>query len=135
MKTVIIIDKELPLGLIANTSAALGLSLGSNIAGLVGPPVKDNNENIHVGIININMPILSATREQLKKIYNKLKAESNGELMVTDFSTFAQQSKSYDDYVNKMETEDADGLSYLGICIYGAKDVVNKITGNLSTLK
>ncbi|WP_082075092.1 DUF2000 family protein [Desulfosporosinus sp. I2] len=31
MKTVIIVDKELPLGLIANTSAALGLSLGSNI--------------------------------------------------------------------------------------------------------
>ncbi|MCO1600218.1 DUF2000 domain-containing protein [Desulfosporosinus nitroreducens] len=135
MKTVIIVDNELPLGLIANTSAALGLSLGSNIAGLIGPPVKDNNENIHLGITNINMPILSATREQIKKIYNNLKAESNSELIVIDFSTLAQQSKSYDDYVNKMENEDADGLSYLGICIYGAKGAVNKVTGNISTLK
>ncbi|TGE37217.1 DUF2000 family protein [Desulfosporosinus fructosivorans] len=55
--------------------------------------------------------------------------------MVIDFSTLAQQSKSYDDYVNKMENEDADGLFYLGICIYGAKEAVNKVTGNISTLK
>jgi len=35
----------------------------------------------------------------------------------------------------KMENEDVDGLSYLGICIYGEKEAVNKITGNISTLK
>jgi hypothetical protein len=37
-----IINQELPLGLIANTAAVLGLSLGERVPDLIGPEGKIN---------------------------------------------------------------------------------------------
>lgn len=40
MKLVIIINQDLPLGLVANTAAVLGLSLGNRVPGLIGADIK-----------------------------------------------------------------------------------------------
>jgi AraC-like DNA-binding protein len=49
MKVVMIIDKELPLGLIANTAAVLGASLGKMVDGLIGGDLRDADGNVHLG--------------------------------------------------------------------------------------
>lgn len=41
LKCVMIIDAELPLGVIANTSAILGVTLGKQVPEQVGPDVLD----------------------------------------------------------------------------------------------
>lgn len=49
-KCVMIVDESLPLGIIANTTAILGNTLGSHYPSVVGKNVLDKNENEHLGI-------------------------------------------------------------------------------------
>lgn len=57
-KCVFIVDKTLPLGLVANTCAVLSLSLGKNHPELVGDNLHDKDGNIHAGITTVVMPVL-----------------------------------------------------------------------------
>lgn len=135
MKCVMIIDKELPIGIIANTAAALGLSLGAGINGLIGAEVEDKDNFMHTGITNIPIPILALNKEEIKEIYNKLKRENNKEITIIGFNTVAQKSTNYEDYIDKMKYTSIDELKYLGICLYGPKKIINKISGSIGTLK
>lgn len=135
MKCVMIIDRELPIGIIANTSAALGLSLGSQINGLIGPEVLDKSNNCHRGITNTSIPILGSTKEKIKEIHDKFQSENNEEVTIIGFSSLAQKSKCYDDYILKMNDAYGEEIDYLGICIYGPKKVINKVSGSIGILK
>lgn len=59
MKCVMIIDEELPLGLIANTSAVLALSIGENVEGIIGEDVTDKDGHVHRGITKLSIPYLT----------------------------------------------------------------------------
>ena len=50
-KCVIVVDEELPLGIIANTAVILGITLGKTMPEAVGPDVIDQTEKSHLGII------------------------------------------------------------------------------------
>ena len=56
-KCVIVIDENLPLGIIANTAAILGITLGMKYPSVVDCDVKDADNNIHSGIIEFPVPI------------------------------------------------------------------------------
>ncbi|WP_237043843.1 DUF2000 family protein [Phocaeicola dorei] len=56
-------------------------------------------------------------------------------MVLVDFSTVAQQAKTYEEYEQGMrETDEAD-LCYMGIGIYAEKRIINKATGNLSLIR
>jgi len=57
-KCVMIIDSELPVGVIANTSAILGVTLGKHFPEQVGENVADATGKMHLGIITIPIAIL-----------------------------------------------------------------------------
>ena len=67
-KCVMIIDPELPTGVIANTTAILGMTLGKRLPEKVGKDVTDASEKTHLGIVNVPVPILKGSREILKKL-------------------------------------------------------------------
>ena len=56
-KCVIVINEELPLGIIANTCTILGITLGKHVPELVGEDAVDSSEKSHLGIITILVPI------------------------------------------------------------------------------
>ena len=56
-KCVIVIDETLPIGIIANTSAILGITLGAKVEEIIGDNVMDKTGNSHLGIIKIPIPI------------------------------------------------------------------------------
>ena len=131
-KCVAVIDPNLPIGLIANTAAILGCTLGKQIKEIVGEDVVDQDKQQHLGIINTPLPILAASKEQIKGLYQAANEEN---MMLVGFSDLAQRSKSYEDYTRKMAGALANNLNYLGICLYGNKKEINHLTGSLPTLK
>lgn len=135
IKCVIIINKELPLGLIANTAAILGCSLGKYAEDIVGQAVTDKNNYVHKGIVNTPIPILSSTKDEIKKLYNTAFEKYSDKIMLIDFTRIAQQCKDYSDYIEKMSAVASDELEYLGICMYGSKKAINHLAGSLPTLK
>lgn len=135
IKCVIVIDADLPLGLIANTAAVLSLTLGHKIEGIIGPNVVDGSGKIHEGITTIPFPILKGSKEIIKEIRRQTMTEAFSDLFVVDFSNAAQTTKDYQSYTEKIATLSSNDLEYLGVAIYGDKKKVNKLTGSMPLLR
>lgn len=134
-KCVMIIDKQLPLGMIANTAAVMGITLGKNIPEVVGNDVYDKTGNKHLGIITFPIPILKGDIQTIKAIRQKLYQSEFSDLIVVDFSDIAQACKNYIEFISKMQSATEAELNYIGIALCGTKKKINKLTGNMALLK
>jgi Protein of unknown function (DUF2000). len=130
-----IVDSDLPIGIQVNTAAVLGVSLASEIKGLTGKKLIDKDGVLHEGVTNIPIPILTLSSEELKQKYNQLLKIDDNEIRVIGFNDVAQKSLEYDDYEMKLAQTNNNTINYLGICIYGPKKKVNKLTGNIKMLR
>jgi len=128
-----VLDAQLPAGLAVNTAAVLALTLGSRIEALIGPDVIDGSERAHVGITTLPIPILKADSEALRRLW--MQATESGTLFVVDFTDAAQTSHFYEDYTQKIAAVPTEELRYLGLALYGKKEMVNKLTGSLPLLR
>lgn len=129
-----IIDESLPLGLIANTAAIMGITLGKMMPEAVGADVLDRSGSRHPGIIKFPVPILKGNMKMIKEIREKLYLPEHEELTAVDFSDLAQGCRTYDEFIDKMAQIPEERLNYIGIAICGPKKKVNKLTGSMKLL-
>ncbi|MCR1841397.1 DUF2000 domain-containing protein [Murimonas intestini] len=134
-KCVMVIDESLPLGVIANTAAIMGITLGKEMPGVVGRDVEDMSGREHLGIIEFPVPILKGNPEIIRSIRSKLYEPGYSELTVVDFSDLAQGCRTYEEYEKKLLGVPEDSLQYLGVAICGPKKKVNKLTGSMGLLR
>lgn len=134
-KCVMIIDESLPLGIIANTAAIMGITLGKQMPEVVGADVYDRTGNGHLGIIEFPVPILKGNAEIIRSVREKLYEPEFADLTVVDFSDLAQGCKTYEEFIEKMKGVSESALHYFGIAVCGAKKKVNKLTGNMALLR
>ena len=134
-KCVIIVDENLPLGIIANTAAILGITMGMKMPDVVGNDVLDLEGNAHMGIIQFPVPILKGNTKILKKLRTRLFEPQFSELTVVDFSDLAQGCKTYNEFIGKMANTSESRLNYIGIAVCGNKKQINKLTGSMPLLR
>lgn len=134
-KCVLVIDSELPIGLICNTAAVLSLTIGKKVEGIIGPDVVDGSGQVHTGITTIPLPVLKSTRKELQELKQKTASEEFQDVLVVDFSNAAQTTKTYEEYTDKIAAYTKENLEYLGIALYGDRKKINKLTGSLPLLK
>jgi len=135
LKCVMVIDEELPMGIIANTAAILGVTMGKQMPETVGSNVIDKTGNVHLGIVNLPIPILKGQAALLKALREKLYEPEFAEMTVVDFSDVAQGCKAYDEFIDKIAEVQGNELQYFGLAICGTKKKVNKLTGNMPLLR
>ncbi|KAA0582262.1 DUF2000 domain-containing protein [Azospirillum sp. B21] len=130
-----IIDRALPPGLIANTAAALSMTLGKERPELVGCDLRDADGIGHPGITTIVMPILVSDAEGLRALRRlAVEREADG-LRAIGMTDVAQRAKSYDDYSRRLAATRQEELRYLGLCLHGPAALVRSLTGSLPLLK
>lgn len=130
-----IIDESMPRGIIANTAAIMGITLGKKKPEIVGADVTDRSGNEHPGIIEFPVPVLRGSPEIIRQIREKLYQPDYWDLMAVDFSDLAQSCRTYDEYVTKMGHVSESTLQYFGVAICGPKKKVNQLTGSLPLLR
>lgn len=135
MKCVMIIDKDLPVGVAANTAAVLGISLSGRIEGLVGNNLIDMNGRVHQGITNIAIPILASSKEELREKHDEIMEKGDREIVLIGFNDIAQKSLNYKDYEEKLVFKAKEQIHFLGLCIYGPRKKVNSLTGSTKMLR
>ena len=131
-KCVIVLDERLPFGIIANTAAILGITLGKAMPEVVG---ADKTGREHAGIIQFPVPILKGDTESIKVLRERLYEPEFSDVTVVDFSDLAQGCKTYDEFIEKMKDAPERDLNYFGIAMCGVKKKINKLTGQMPLLR
>lgn len=134
-KCVLVIDHGQPTGIVANIASVLSMTLGCKVGNIVSHDVYDKQGERHLGITQLPIPILGASQERIKELYRHFLSLGAEDLVLVDFSTIAQQARTYDEYEQALSEAEEDKLHYIGIGVCAEKKVVNKATGNLSLLK
>lgn len=134
-KCVIILDGALPLGILTNTAAVLGVTLGKERNEIIGPSIKDKSGYVHEGIVAIPIPILKGNEQLIRELRQRCYTDEFSDCTIVDFSDVAQSCKDYDDYTKKLKLQEEASLHYFGIGICGDKKKINKLTGSLPLLR
>ena len=134
-KCVLILDADMPAGLLANTAAILGITLGRQLPEAVGGDVTDGSGQTHLGIIAFPVPVLRGTAESLQSLRQRLGQPEFRDLTVADFSQLAQSCRTYGEFQEKMAHTAGEDLRYLGLAICGDKRKVSRLTGSLPLLR
>lgn len=133
-KCVLVIDNELPVGVTANVTAILSMSVGHRVQGLVGKDIIDKDGTLHSGLSQLPIPVLGATSDEISSLRSKIFSREDNHLEVFDFNNFSQKAMTYDEYTSMLENGDKDSIKYMGIAIFGDKHEVNRVTKKLKLL-
>lgn len=134
-KCVIVLDETLPVGVLCNTAAILGATIGKQVPECVGEDVKDADQKHHLGIIATPIPILKSDKEIIYCLRQKLYEPDFSDMLTVDFSNVAQCCQTYDDYIKNVCSTPQTNHQYFGIALYGDKKKVNKLTGSIPLLR
>lgn len=133
-KCVLIIDENLPLGVVANTAAVLAMSIGKLCPDMVGSDLFDAAGKVRRGITTMALPALKGNADLLRDLRARLQ-EYEPELIVVDLVGATRTTRSYEEYAEALAETPEDKQQYLGIALCGDKKVVNKFSGNLPLLR
>lgn len=101
-KCVMVIEESLPLGVIANTAAIMGITLGKHMPEAAGDDVTGQSGREHLGIIEFPVPILRRSPEAIRQMREKLYQLEFQDLTGVDFSDLARGCKTYGEFVEKI---------------------------------
>lgn len=135
LKCVMVVDEAMPQGIIANSTAVMGVTIGKLFPEVVGQDVVDQTGYRHQGIIEFPIPILKGNRDFLRDMRERLYELNFEQLTVVDFFDVAQGCKTYSEYIEKMTHVPESAIDYFGLTLFGNKKQVNKLTGSLPLLR
>ncbi len=133
-KTVLIVDAELPIGLVVNAGAILGMAFSSHLSRPVCRTLTDADGEIHYGLHDLPVPVLSAERAQLRDIAvmcRELARNQACDLFMIDLTDAAQTSHTYELYAERLAEMPSDALMYRALLINGKHKRVEKFTKDL----
>lgn len=135
-KCVIVLDGRLPSGVLANTAAILGVTLGARRPDVVGCPAADRDGQFHPGIIRFPIPVLRGDGALLRALRARLRGDPQfSGVTVAEFTTLAQGCTAYPDFIERMSRTPEEELCYTGLGLCGPKRTINRLTGNLPLLR
>lgn len=129
-KVVTVIAKDLPTGVALNTAALLGVSLGRHAPELVGQDSRDATGHVRPGMSTHAVPVLKATADQLHTLHEQ--ALQHHELKVVDMNHVAQESRTYEAFLDTLGGTKPEDIRYLGLMLFGPRQDVDSLTGRLS---
>lgn len=132
-KCVVVVDGELPAGLMVNAAACLAVTLGERVEDINGEDATDGSGMVHPGLIPTGIAILQADANTIRE--TRLKAEGTESVFVADFTDAAQNPRDYGEYLRNISKIASQDLQYLGVGLYGDKKAVGKLTGGLALLR
>ncbi|MFG1927147.1 DUF2000 domain-containing protein [Cryptosporangium sp. NPDC048952] len=132
-KWVVVVDRDLPVGLIANAAACLSATIGQQRPDLLGPVTADASGVEHQPLPFIGCSILGADAETVHRV--RTKAATRPTLLVVDMPQLAQQATAYTEYQATMAATPHEELAYYAVGLVGPRNQIDKVVGGLQLLR
>ncbi|MBV9228484.1 MAG: DUF2000 domain-containing protein [Chloroflexi bacterium] len=133
-KCSIVVDGELPPGLLANTVGVIAMALGKLAPEAMGRDGIDQDGRCHPGLAWMGVTVLQGSQEIVSEIFTRVK-ESDPDLIIVDCPVVAQATRDYDEYLEMLTLQGQPELRLSGIGLYGNGKKIAKLTGNLPLLR
>lgn len=134
IRVAVIVDPSLPVGLIANTVAAVGIGIGAAATELGGVLLTDSNGRTALTSANRPVPILQATPEAMASLLLRALPAPEGGIVVP-FPRFARAIHRFEDYLAEFPRRSLEGEVMEGLGIAGPEKWVRSLTGSLKLLR
>lgn len=130
----IVLDPSLPIGLAANTAAAIGVGLGAADANLGGTYLTDLAGRIASTSANRPVPILQASADAIAALLLRALPPPAG-AVVAPFPRFARSLHRFEDYLAQFPQRDLADEPIDGVGFAGPEKWVRSLTGSLKLLR
>lgn len=130
IRSVVVVDRDLPKGLAANVAAVLAMTLGARTPELIGADFEDAGGQAHPGLMATGLPILGAPAAELAGLRS---SALERDLLVVDLPAAAHTTNDYE--VFRDQVGRAPELQYLGVLVSGPKRAVRSVTGQFGLLR
>lgn len=130
----VIVDPSLPLGLIANTVAAIGIGIGAGEAAFGNTPLTDAAGRSVRTSANRPVPILQASAATIGTLLLRALPVPDGGIVVP-FPRFARGIHLFADYLTEFPRRDLRGEVIEGLGMAGPAKWVKSLTGDLRLLR
>lgn len=130
-KAAIIINPDMPLGLLANAVACITSGLFVKGEEYVGEEII-GKDVVFIPITKIPILILKPGNTPLTDLCRK--AQSLG-LTYMAFTKEGQSTTNYEEYIIRVKGKSLDEVTLVGLGVVGLPDKVNSLTGNLPMLR
>jgi hypothetical protein len=134
MRLAIIVNPDLPVGLLANTVGAIGIGLGAKLPVLGNSQLTDRDRKILDTSSNRPVPILQAPPDVIAVAMRRALPIPEG-ASVVPFPAFARSLHDFADYQATFPTRSLDGETIDGLGLAGPAKWVKSLTGALKLLR
>lgn len=134
LRLAIIVDPELPTGLLANTVATIAVGLGALHPGLGSVTLTDCDGMAIANSADRPVPILQADAEAVKALLERSN-DAFADLGLVAFPAFARSLHSFSDYEAAFSERSLRKEKLDGIGLVGPSKVVRSLTGSLKLLR
>ncbi len=134
LRLAIVVNPDLPVGLIANTAGAIAVGLGAKLPALAARQLTDRADRTIDISSNRPVPILQADAAAIRALLLKALPQS-GERAVVPFPAFARSLHDYADYEATFPERDISEETIDGLGLAGPAKWVKSLTGALKLLR
>lgn len=134
LRVAIIVNPDLPPGLIANTTGAIAIGLGARLPALAARGLTDLASRTIDISSNKPVPILQADTETIRALMLKALPRQS-ERAVVPFPAFARFLHDYAEYETAFPGRDLSKETIDGLGLAGPSKWVRSLTGSLKLLK
>jgi hypothetical protein len=134
IRLAIVINPDLPLGLIANTAGAIAIGLGARFPALAARQLIDREERAIDISSNLPVPVLQADADAIRLLLLKALPQQD-ERAIVPFPAFARSLHDYREYEAMFPGRDLAEEVIDGVGIAGPSKWVKSLTGSLKLLR
>lgn len=134
LRIAIIVNPELPLGLLANTVGAIAIGLGARLPVLGNVQLTDRDQKTLDTSSNLPVPILQAPPDVIAVAMRRALPIPEGAAVVP-FPAFARALHDFAAYRAGFPTRSLDGETIDGLGLAGPAKWVKSLTGSLKLLR
>ncbi len=130
-KAAIVINPDLPIGILANAVACIASGLFLDGKDLVGPEIK-GDKVIYIPITKIPILILKPGKSNLRELCKQAQTMN---LKYMAFTKDAQSTTDYGEYTKSVAGLPLESVNLLGLGIVGSTKLINSLVGSLPMLR